>query len=309
MFRALLLIAVSAWLRAAAPCAKPYGLTPGVTLDNLAASSLGDTRYSISIALATNARTADGFSYIANPDDLHNVSRVCVPSKSEARELLESWELYRRAIDEARLPRAAALDKDLVSIPPDKPVELVAWMRKDQADRLKGPSGEWIQAAPSDTWVTVEPYLREFCRRFGQDRKADEAKLTQRLEQRLGLSPSSSKTNFVRLRLQQPWADAIFRPCSDPAADHPACMTGPPSSSSPDYLQWFLQQYYSSYGQTLIGEFPWTALGYTFDWALGEDKQHPFQRYGESEFVVRKNAPIEILEVLTTAQYCGLGPR
>lgn len=201
------------------------------------------------------------------------------------------------------------MDQSLVTIPPEQPVNLVAWMRKDQVGRLKTASGDWVKTAAAETWVTVEPNLRQFCQAFVRDRKPDEAKLTQRLEQRLGLSPSSSKTDFVRLRLDHPGSDTIFRPCVDSAADHANCSVGPPPATPQNYQQWFNQQFYSSYGQSLIGEFPWTSLGYTFDWASAPGKQPPFQRFGESEFVIHKDAQIEILEALATAQYCEAGTR
>jgi len=264
----------------------------------------GSSDYAIPIALATNARTADGFTYISNPDQLKDGTRLCIPSKSEAKELRKSWENYERAVATARLPRISVIapPQVLAVIPPDQPISVVAWMRKDQTARLKSASGDWLQTAPTETWVTVEPRLRDFCRTFIRNRKVDTAKLDERLEQRLGLAPASSKTDFVRIRLEKPGPDVIFRPCVDSAADHANCAVGPPANISPDYRLWFLQQYYSSYGQSLISEFPWTSLGYTFDWASTSGKS--FQRFGESEFVIRSGAPIQVVEVASTSQYC-----
>ena len=308
---ALFLFALSATLRAATPCRAPHDVPPGTTLEDLASRYLGGPRFAITIALATNARTDDGFPYIANPDNLTRITRVCVPSKSESRQLARTWENYERAVSAARLPRASAVSKTLVTIPPDQPVNLVAWVRKDQADRLKTASGEWIKTTTGDTWVTAEPHLQEFCQTFVRDHGISQ--LTRRLEQRLGLAPESNKAWFVRIRLDQPGPDAIFRPCADPAADHAGCSTGPPLDAKPDYVKWFKEQYYSSYGQFLISEFPWTALGYTFDWApaqgTGSGRGSSFQRIGESEFVIRKDIPIEVLDVVATSQYCAAQAR
>jgi hypothetical protein len=299
---ALLIFAFATASAAATPCPMPLDIQPGTRLEDLAARYFGGPRYAIAIALATNARTGDGFRYIANPDDLSGVPRVCIPARSEAGQLKRSWEIYERAVTTARLPRTIDTDKNLLTIAPDQPVNVVAWVRKDQADRLKLTSGEWIKTAPSETWVTIEPHLQTFCRSFTRGRKPDENKLTQRLEQHLGLSPASSKTYFVRMQLAHPGADMIFRPCVDPAVNQANCSVGPPPKANAVYQQWFFQQYYSSYGQSLISEFPWTGLGYTFDWAAG--KSTPFQRTGESEFVIYKGAPIEIQEVVPTSQYC-----
>jgi hypothetical protein len=301
--RAILAFAFAAVLHAAAPCPAPRDVQPGTTLTDLATQYLGGARYAISIALATNARTSDGFRYIANPDDLSGIPQVCIPSKSEANQLVQSWGAYDRAVNAARLPRLAFIGKALLTIPPNQPVDTVAWVRQDQADRFKVASGGYVDTAQSETWVTIEPHLQAFCREFVRDRKPDEAKLTQRLEQRLGLPPASSKAQFVRIRLEHPGPTAIFRPCMDPATDQANCSVGPPPKTPPSHQQWIYGQYYSSYGQSLISEFPWTALGYTFDWAPGQSS--PFQRYGESEFVIYKDTPIKIQEVVPTSQYCA----
>jgi hypothetical protein len=216
MNRALLLCVFAAGTHAATPCPVPRNVPDGASLEALASRYLGSSRYSIAIALATNARTQDGFHYIANPDDLTGIAQVCVPSKSEARQLLRSWNAYEHAVNAARLPRMSGIGKTLVTIAPDQPVKVVAWERKDQADHLKTDSGEWVRTASSETWVTVEPYLQEFCRAFVRDHRPDETILTRRLEQRLGLAPASSKAYFVRMRLDHPGAGVIFRPCVDP---------------------------------------------------------------------------------------------
>jgi hypothetical protein len=298
----LLVFSCVASLRAATPCPLPRDTQTGERLENLAKEYFGSPRYAISIALATNARTGEGFPYIANPDDLTNISRVCIPSRPEARQLEQSWRAYDRAVSAARLPRMSVASEKLLTIPPDQPINLVAWVRKDQADRLKTSSGGWVDTAPAETWVTIEPHLQTFCRKFSRGQKPDETRLIRRLEQRLGLSPASSKTLFVRIRLEHPGPDVIFRPCIDPAVAQANCAAGPPAKAPPTYQQWFYRQYYSSYGQSLISEFPWTALGYTFDWATGHGQ--PFERSGESEFVIYKDAPIEIQEVVSTSQYC-----
>ncbi len=302
--RAVFVFTLATVLRAAGPCPMPRDVQPGTTLEDLARVTLGDPRYAIAIALATNARTADGFGYIANPDDITNVKSVCIPSKSEAGQLEKAWRAYDHAVSAARLPRMANVSKTLLTIPPDQPVDVVAWVRKDQAEGLKTASGGWVTTALSETWVTVEPHLRTFCSALVRDQHADEARLTGRLEQRLGLSPSSNKTQVVRIRVERPGPGVIFRPCVDPATDHAACPVGPPSKAPLAHQQWLYRQYYSSYGQSLLSEFPWTALGYTFDWASA-GKPSQFQRNGESEFVINKGAQIEILEAVTTSQYCA----
>jgi hypothetical protein len=305
MNRALCVFVLAVASRAAPPCPAPHDVPEGASLQDLANRYLGSPRFAIAIALSTNARSGDGFKYISNPEDLTGIDRVCIPSKSEARLLVRSWEAYDKAVGMARLPRMSSVSKSLVTIPPERPVTVVAWVRKDQVDRLKTPSGGWVNVAAADTWVTAEPHLQQFCAAFARDHRPDEAALIRRLEQRLGLSPASSKAYFVRLRLDHPDSAVVFRPCSDPAPNEGNCFVGPPANTPTEYQQWFFNQYYGSYGRSLISEFPWTALGYTFDWAPVRRGASGFERIGESEFVIRKGAPFEIIEAVTTQQYCA----
>jgi hypothetical protein len=47
--------------------------------------------------------------------------------------------------------------------------------------------------------------------------------------------------------------------------------------------------------------YPWTRLGYTYNWRPGTDK------YGASEYVVRKGATVNVLDVIPYQQYCAAG--
>jgi hypothetical protein len=145
--------------------------------------------------------------------------------------------------------------------------------------------------------------LKEFCRAFARAHDGNPDELTLRLEERLGLPPAAGDTTFLRIRLRQATAKTIFRPCSDPATAKAHCEAGPPSEKdNPEYAPWFYKQYYSAYGLPRPNLYPWTGLGYTFDWAQGSDGQ--FLRYGESEFVIPRGAPIEVLGSMSTAEYC-----
>jgi hypothetical protein len=300
MNRAISLLALAVVSHAATSCSHDIAVD-GSLLD-MASRYLGSPRFAISIALATNSRSSAGFQYISNPDDLTGIGHLCVPSKSEARLLLRNWEAFDKAVSGARLPRTSGISNELVTISPDQPVTVVTWIRAPQAEQLKTSRGSVIAAADY-TWVTVEPHLQQFCSAFVRDYKPNEAALTRRLEQRLGLSPASSKAYFVRLRLEHPDSGVVFRPCGDPTPSGGHCSVGLPAKASAEYQQWLLNQYYVSYGRSLISEAPWTSLGYTFDWA--PHRPSGYERFGESEFVIRKGAAIEIKDVVTTMQYCA----
>jgi hypothetical protein len=286
-FIALALLAVSAF--AAPPCTLRHPVVPGDTLSDLATFYYGSPDYAPAILIGTNSRTGEGFPYISNPFSPPK-GDLCIPDAAEAQDSHARYATYLKAIAATSTTQPSQESGNLVTIPANQPVTVATWTRADQAAKLK-------DKAPNDIWVTVEPHLKEFCSAYSP--KDD---LTQRLEQRLGLPPAAGETTFVRIRLTRPDSKTVFRPCSDPATAVAHCQAGPPSGKDPAYTAWFTGQYYSAFGLPRPNLYPWTSLGYTFDWAQGDDGE--FKRFGESEFVIPKGTPIEALGSMSTAEYC-----
>jgi hypothetical protein len=66
-----------------------------------------------------------------------------------------------------------------------------------------------------------------------------------------------------------------------------------------DYIKWFNQSRIDRYYSTgLYNQYPWTQLGYTYDWNP-KNKSHR----GLSEFVIGKNKTIYVNKVYTTEEY------
>jgi hypothetical protein len=218
---------------------------------------------------------------------------------------------------ETVLPEPGEISHDLVAIDPTKPAHVVAWLRTDQIRRLRQgtvvarssvPEG-WVTQAPYDIWATVVPRLKSFCQAFSKAHDGHMEQLILRLEQRLGLPPGSGKTAFVEILVKDPSiAGNLFRPCVVPSVATTTCPLGPPdASTSQQYKNWFFSQYYSSYALARPTQYPWTSLGYTFDWGgrgtgMGDTD---FVRTGESEFVIPKGGMIQIESVTGTAEYCA----
>lgn len=279
---------------AAAPCPLTHPVAPGDTLPDLASFYFGSRDYAPAILIATNSRTGDGFPFIGNPSVLPTGS-LCIPDALEATRSRERYATYQKAIAETGIAQPWQTSRDLVLIKPDQEVTVATWSRSAQVDRYKDPRKD-------DIWVTVEPHLRQFCSAWSHQHNGDNDELTLRLEQRLGLPPAAGDTHFVRLRLTAQATRKMFRPCSNPATATATCEAGPPDDRNPAYKAWFTGQYYSAFGLPRPNLYPWTSLGYTFDWAQGNDGA--FQRFGESEFVIPKDAPVEVLGAVSTADYC-----
>ncbi|HWE49078.1 MAG TPA: hypothetical protein VG273_04790 [Bryobacteraceae bacterium] len=283
----LLLLAVSGF---AAPCSVRHPVTAGDTLAGLATFYYGSADFAPAILIGTNSRVREGFAFISNPFQLRK-GDLCIPDGPESELSRATYAVYQKAIAATSFAEPTQEVRDLVVIPEDRPVTVATWTRAEQA-------GKFRDKTPGDTWVTVEPYLKEFCSAYGREHKD----LAERLEQRLGLPPAAGQDTFVRFRLAKPGRKTIFRPCSDPSVSAAHCEAGPPSGGDAVYSAWFMGQYYSAFGLPRPNLYPWTALGYTFDWARGEDGE--FKRVGESEFVVPKGTPVEVLGTISTEEYC-----
>jgi hypothetical protein len=106
-------------------------------------------------------------------------------------------------------------------------------------------------------------------------------------------------------------ASNLFRPCIDPRVTASTCSPGPFPGRLPDFIPephrtWIYGQYYGAYAIARPDEYPWTSLGYTFDWAPDESGRARFMKFGESEFVVPQGAQIEITQKpVRTEDYCA----
>lgn len=151
-----------------------------------------------------------------------------------------------------------------------------------------------------ETWVTAVPELKTFCQAY---QATPETPTDLRLEELMGLPPHNGKTRMVELWVNP--AD-IFRPSPDPETDDTVAeLTLPPEShfkSAQAYAfhrDWYnLQVKLDNYDDASKG-YPWTRLGYTYDWG------NPESEVGLSEFVIFANSKIKVEKVYPTAEYCG----
>jgi hypothetical protein len=289
-----LILALFATAGYAATCPVSHTVASGDTLSDLGSFYFGSGDFASAILVATNARASDGFSFISNPDSLSKGATLCIPDPLEAQRNRARYATYQESVTATMTTKPWQTSSSLVTFPVDAELTVATWKRAAQPANSKEKTKE-------DIWVTVEPHLREFCRAYAVAHDGNQDELTQRLEQRLGLPPASGDTTFVRIRLSHATSKTIFRPCSDPATNTAHCEAAPPAEKT-EYAKWFYKQYYSAFGLPRPNLYPWTSLGYTFDWARGNDGQ--FVRYGESEFVIPAGTEIEVLGSMSTAEYC-----
>lgn len=304
-----------------ADCVETPEVLAETRLGGLAEFWFGSPSYRYAILLATNARVSDKrFAFITNPNELPTgtdakPNHVCIPRIYEAESLKLRFEGYLQAVHDMALAEPVEVVNTLDPVPATGPVTVVSWIRQDQLKNFPGNTGDTVIAA-GDMWVTLAPHLQKFCQDFTSLRSANPQRTVLRLEQRLGLPPAASKTHFLELQIATPTdGESLFRPCSDPDVTSTSCALGGPLECAPrDELcraraDFFYRQYYSAYGTKLPVEYPWTSLGYTFDWAqkaTGKGGRFDFVRVGESEYVVPKGTRMTLVDIKSTAQYCSV---
>ncbi|MBL4710255.1 MAG: hypothetical protein JKY48_17625 [Flavobacteriales bacterium] len=147
-------------------------------------------------------------------------------------------------------------------------------------------TGDW------PVWVTAAPQLLNFMK------KENAKDVNMRLKQLLGLPPSSVYTHFVELWVKP---SDLFRPCLDSEITDKTCELCFPSTADSTYKAWInntrLSRYYPD-PCGLMNEYPWTCLGYTYDWNM-KNKTH----VGMSEFVIPSYRNVVVNGIYTIEEY------
>lgn len=123
-------------------------------------------------------------------------------------------------------------------------------------------------------------------------------KLTMRLNQLLGLPPTSSYSYFLEVWVKP---EDFFRPCFDPSIVATSCTFKPTDQdvARKDHMSWLYKYMVDSYSDPdVMKRYPFSHLGYTYDWNK-KNKCH----VGLSEFVIGRNKNVYIRKVYTTKGY------
>lgn len=208
--------------------------------------------------------------------------------------------LYNNSVKDAEKAEPHEISKNLVAIVPAN--KNLVWKKKEDAQNSLLLVVTWTDYAgyddklgqsiafSRDIWVTTVPEVKNICKKLKGNKIL-------RLEQLLGLPPNDGKTKFVEMWVKP---GDLFRPSADPEISDCEAETDFRISNkfvnvSDDYIKWFNDLKMKSYG---TNGYPWTRLGYTYDWGNGS------HHIGLSEFVIIKGAVVEINSISETLQYC-----
>ena len=223
-----------------------------------------------------------------------------IASLAQAQEDPKLWRAYYDAVRDSAVYSPEKLR-------PLKPV--VADANGNVLVVTLGPSA-WtagLTLTRGDVWVTLVPEVQTKCKAYGAD-------APMRLRELLGLPPYSQK-QYVMFNVLQVRATSLFRPAPDPetgttmpcpAPPPPNCGNAFPKDATPAHIEWIANNTLFSYqtpkdpptgSQPTVG-YPWTHLGYTFNYHSGDD------RYGASEYVLPAGTIVAVVSNAAVADYC-----
>ncbi len=246
------------------------------------------------------------------PPPADRAPRVSLPSE-------DLWKLYEQAVETTREPKASAISTGLVPIVHWTPglrwdgegrVLMATWTKREFYESSVGKLYTFTHGA---VWLTAVPFAQDFCRGLGLP--PDQLRL--RLNQLLGLPPDGDDDAFVQM-----WVDPkdFFRPCADPEITDRECTLNLTTHEAPEgqcpwtasfagqisvrwvsvtqeHLDWMCGNWSKSFPPDPRKGYPWTGLGYTYDWG----RPSPI---GQSEFVAPQGTTVLIESVTGTEEYC-----
>lgn len=209
--------------------------------------------------------------------------------------------LYRQAIRNAIYPEAEEV-YDLL-VPVTKGNDKLTWKTIDGEDYVLVVSwkqnisyyktyldSSFYNTGAYNIWVTTAPELYQ---RIKNEKPKD---LNRRLIQLLGLPPNAIYSYIVEFWVKP---GDLFRPCPDKEIADKKCDTCFPDQADSTYIAWINENRINRYYQRdLYNQYPWTQLGYTYDWNPA-NKTH----VGLSEFVIGKNSKIKVNAIYSTPEY------
>jgi len=171
-------------------------------------------------------------------------------------------------------------------------VLVVSWMK--QTTTQYWPVGITFKTSNNQSfmsWITTSPEMLDFLKK---NSFTDTSTLHLRIAQVLGMPPDTKNNYFVEFWV---YPENLFRPTPDPEiTDHEADLYFP-SSVSQKHKSWFLNEMKNKYDTSSTSAFPWTRLGYTYDWA------NPLKPIGLSEFVVDTSSVITVKKIYSSWEY------
>ncbi|MBN2663980.1 MAG: hypothetical protein JXR68_10055 [Bacteroidales bacterium] len=225
----------------------------------------------------------------------------CQSLKTANKNTTDNRILYQKSIEYSMSPCPSKIYTNLVSITPQNDdliwknidgeayILVVTW-KQNVSFYTPYLDSAYYNTGYYPIWVTTAPELSQ------RMKKENPEDVDLRLKQLLGLPPSSTYSYFVEFWVKP---EDLFRPCPDNEITDSKCDLCFPDDADSSYIAWINDNRISRYYQCeLYDNYPWTQLGYTYDWNP-ENTSH----VGLSEFVISNNKNIIVEAIYSTNDY------
>lgn len=201
-------------------------------------------------------------------------------------------ELYDAAVKDAAIAEKDEI-KPLVSL--TKKDKLVTWDDKGRVLLCSWhsypdsyPAGETVSAKWGYIWTFTDKEMATHAKELSE---SEDAKM--RMRQLIAIDPDKNHSHVTGLWVNP---DDVIRPAYQSDATKNDMLTTFPDGEEVDktFKAWFDQNILDSY---YYGNYPWTRLGYTYDWADNG------KVYGLTEFLIKKDAEMEVAFTETTDEF------
>ncbi len=213
-------------------------------------------------------------------------------SSDDASEIAKTpWDAYNRAVVASKNPTAADICKTLS--PVSAANTKLIWNAEDPAENRRVLVSTWASwpgysqnkkiGLVREVWVTLAPEVKNTLKK----ENVPGSNIILRIDQLLGMPPNKSETWFVEMWVRP--AD-LFRPAPDREIDDTEASLTFPAGTPQSHIDWFNNQ-------VKTNSYPWTRLGYTYDWG------NPSTKVGLSEYIIKVSSEVEVYKVAPTLEY------
>jgi hypothetical protein len=210
---------------------------------------------------------------------------------------------YQAAISDAAVVSPGKISP-LLAVPAGPNIRVVSWVSEKRIPCAGKSLPCDLTLGDDPLWVTLSGEVQSICRSW----KLQGDALRRRLEQLLGMpmDPAAQyrKAAFVDFDVAR---ENLERPClgvDSTTSGKPTC-TLDAQPTTPSSLRDFVgRQMAESYvvDSSKGPGYPFTRLGYTYDWAPAADSGH----YGASEFIIMPMSGARAIAVILTDDYCRM---
>ncbi len=150
------------------------------------------------------------------------------------------------------------------------------------------PDGEKVTLEWGEVWTFTGGELADW---YKDNKEVED--LPHRLRQLIGLTPDNQATHFTAF-----WVDLedLKRPANVQEVGKVTMTDALAEGTDEEFKGWYDANMLDSY---FYGAYPWTRLGYTYDWSGLEDE------YGLSEFIIAAGSEVEVAYTVTTDDMAG----